>query len=206
MLDAVLRPIINPPLAVLAKVCVRAGIRADWVTWGGFVIGMAALPLLALQLYLPALVLIVLNRLADGLDGAIARQTTLTDYGGFLDISLDFIFYAGVVFGMSLGRPEDAIYGVFLLWCFFGPATTFLAYAIFAAKRNITTEIHGAKSIFYLGGLAEGTETFATLALFCVFPSWFPVICMVFGVMCLITAGTRIYAARDVFRGPPPVD
>ncbi len=199
MLDAALRPLINPPLAVIARQLVKGGVKANWVTWAGFVIGMAAIPLLAMQLYLPALFLIVLNRLADGLDGAIARQTSLTDYGGFIDISLDFVFYAAVVLGMSLGRPYEAIYGAFLLWCFFGPAVTFLAYAIFAAKRNITTDLRGAKSLFYLGGLAEGTETFVTFILFCLFPAWFPWVCLVYGVMCLVTAGTRIYAAWAAF-------
>lgn len=199
MLDAALRPLINPPLALLAKQFVKLGIRADWVTWAGFALGMVAIPLLAMQLYIPALVFIVLNRLADGLDGAIARQTSLTDYGGFIDISLDFIFYAGVVLGMSLGRPDGALYGAFLLWCFFGPAVTFLAYAIFAAKRGITTDLRGAKSLFYLGGLAEGTETFAIFILFCLAPAWFPVVCIVYGAMCLITAATRIYAAWAAF-------
>lgn len=200
MLDAVLRPVINPPLAVLARGFVAAGVKADHVTWAGFGLGMAGAVLLAVQLYIPALVLICLNRLADGLDGAIARQTKLTDYGGFIDIALDFIFYSAVVLGMALGRPDEALYGAFLLWCFFGPATTFLAYAIFAAKHGITTELRGAKSLYYLGGLSEGTETFLTFILFCLFPAWFPVVCIIYGLMCLITAGTRIYAAWDAFK------
>jgi phosphatidylglycerophosphate synthase len=199
MLDAAIRPYINPPLERAARILVRMGIHANAVTWAGFAVGMVAVPLLAVEQYMAALACILINRLADGLDGAIARQTQLTDRGGFLDIALDFIFYAGVVFGMVLARPEDALYGAFLLWSYTGPMVTFLAYAIFAAKRNITTEIRGAKSLYYLGGLAEGTETFIVMALFCLIPQWFAVICVVYGIMCWITAGSRVYAAVKTF-------
>lgn len=199
MLDAALRPLIDPPLSRLAKVFVAANISANTVTWSGFVIGMLALPLLATQHYGLALVAIALNRLADGLDGAIARKRGMTDYGGYLDISLDFIFYAAVVFGMSLARPDEAIYGAFLLWTFMGTGATFLAYAILAAKHGETTEIRGSKSLYYLGGLAEGTETIFVMVLFCLVPGWFAPICVIFGIMCIITAATRIVAARDRF-------
>jgi len=199
MLDSTLRRYIDPPLAVVAKALVRLRISATAVTVTGFVIGLCAIPALATQNYLLALVLIALNRLCDGLDGAVARQTRLSDVGGFLDICLDFIFYAGVVFGMALGRPEEALYGAFLIWSFMGPTTTFLAYAILAAKYEITTDIRGAKSLYYLGGLTEGTETIITFVLFCLFPSWFPVICVVYGVMCWITTATRIAAAAQTF-------
>jgi len=201
MLDAKLRPLIDPPLARLAKLFVSAGISANAVTWVGFGIGMVSVPLLTLHHYEWALGCIVLNRLADGLDGAIARHNGVSDYGGYLDIALDFIFYAGVVLGMSLSRPDEAIYGAFLLWTFMGTASTFLAYAILAAKHDVTTEIRGPKTIYYLGGLAEGTETFLVLGLFCLMPQWFAPICIIFGVMCMITAATRIYAARDRFGG-----
>ncbi|WP_435891264.1 CDP-alcohol phosphatidyltransferase family protein, partial [Klebsiella pneumoniae] len=40
--------------------------------------------------------------LLDGLDGALARRRGLTDAGGFLDIALDFLFYALVPFGFIL--------------------------------------------------------------------------------------------------------
>ena len=199
MLDAALRPLIDPPLGRLAKVFVAADISANTVTWAGFVIGMLALPLLATQQYGLALIAIAMNRLADGLDGAIARKKGMTDYGGYLDIALDFIFYAGVVFGMTLARPDEAIYGAFLLWTFMGTAATFLAYAILAAKYGETTEIRGSKSLYYLGGLAEGTETILVLTLFCLVPSWFAPLCIIFGLMCIVTAATRIMAAKNRF-------
>lgn len=200
MLDAPLRKVIDPPLDRLAAFVARTGISANALTVTGFLVGMAAVPALALQEYGVALALILLNRLFDGLDGAVARRNGLTDLGGFLDICLDFIFYSGVVFGMTLGRPaNEAFYGAFLIWSFIGPIATFLAFAILAAKNNVSTDLRGRKSLYYLGGLAEGTETLITFVLFCLFPAWFPYVCVVYGVICWITAATRIAAAAEFF-------
>ncbi len=205
MLDATMRRYVDPPLALVARTLVGMGVGANAVTVTGFVLGMGAVVALSQGAYMTALVLIGLNRLMDGLDGAIARQTRLTDLGGFLDITLDFIFYAGVVFGMILSQPEHAIYGAFLLWSFMGPAATFLAFAILAAKHGVTTEIRGSKSLYYLGGLTEGTETIITFVLFCLFPAYFPVICVIYGIMCWVTAATRIIAAAQTFGMKVPV-
>ena len=200
MLDAIIRKRIDPPLAVIARHAVKWRISAQTATVAGFVLGLGAAVLVASQLYLPAVVLLLVSRLCDGLDGAIARQTRLTDLGGFLDITLDFIVYAAVVFGFALADPTaNALAAAFLTTSFMGPAATFLAYAIFAAKHDITTEIRGSKSLYYLGGLTEGTETIVSLVLMCILPTWFPVIAVVYGVMCWITAGTRIAAAVATF-------
>ena len=143
---------------------------------------------------------LVVSRFLDGLDGAIARQTQLTDLGGYLDITLDFIVYASVVFAVALADPaRNALAAAFLTTSFMAPAATFLAYAVFAAKRGITTEIRGSKSLYYLGGLTEGTETIVTLCLMCAFPDWFAVIAVIYGIMCWITGGTRIAAAVATF-------
>lgn len=202
MLDSTVRPIIDPPLNAAAKIFVRLHVPANAVTWAGFVIGMAAIPALAVQAYGAALLLIALRSVADGLDGAIARATHATDYGGFLDIVLDFIFYAGVVLGMALAQPEHAVYAAFLIWTFMGTASSFLAYAVLAQKHGITTDIRGDKSLYYLGGLAEGTETLIVFVLFCLFPGWFPALAVVFGLMCIATATGRILAARKAFYRP----
>jgi phosphatidylglycerophosphate synthase len=202
MLDAAIRRHIDKPLAAVAKEAVRLGVTADATTALGFALGLSAAALVAAQLYWVALGVLLVSRFLDGLDGAIARQTRLTDVGGYLDITLDFIVYACVVFAFALADPQrNALAAAFLTTSFMGPASTFLAYAIFAAKHGITTEIRGAKSLYYLGGLTEGFETILALCLMCAFPDWFPVIAVVYGIMCWITAGTRIAAAVATF-GP----
>jgi phosphatidylglycerophosphate synthase len=200
MLDAAIRPHIDKPLAVVAKRAVALGVSANAVTVLGFALGIGAAALVAAQLYWLALAILVVSRFLDGLDGAIARQTKLTDLGGYLDITLDFIVYASVVFAFALADPaRNALAAAFLTTSFMAPAATFLAYAIFAQKHGITTDIRGAKSLYYLGGLTEGFETILTLCLMCAFADWFVVIAVVYGIMCWITGGTRIAVAVQTF-------
>lgn len=200
MFDAALRRVVDPPLNAAGRVIARLGISANAVTLAGFVVGLGAVPALATEQYALALSLIVANRLADGLDGAVARAAGPSDLGGYLDIVLDFIFYSAVVFGVALGRPDEAVFAAFLIFSFIGTGASFLAYAIIAAKRGVTTETRGAKSIFYLGGLTEGAETIVCLMAICLFPDYFPWIAGVFGVMCWITTASRIGQAVVSFR------
>jgi phosphatidylglycerophosphate synthase len=200
MFDAAIRPLIDPPLARIARRIVALNISANRVTAAGFLLGIAAAGLVASQQLWVGLAVFLFSRVLDGLDGAVARQTKLTDLGGYLDITLDFVAYACMVLGFAIADPvHNALAAAFLAVSFMAPATTFLAYAIFAAKRGITTEIRGRKSLFYLGGLTEGFETILTLSLMCVFPTWFPVIAVVYGIMCWVTGGTRIAAAIQTF-------
>jgi phosphatidylglycerophosphate synthase len=197
MIDAMLRPLIDPPLNLIARQLTKAGITANQVTIAGFVTGLAAVPLIATHQEWLALLAIAVNRLSDGVDGAVARMNGITDLGGYLDIVLDFIFYSAIVFGFTLAQPDQAVYGTFLIFSFIGTGTSFLAYSIFAAKRNIHTSARGKKSIYYLGGLTEGFETIVALALMCIFPEWFWVIALIFGMMCWITTVSRIAWARQ---------
>ncbi len=200
MLDAWMRRRIDTPLDRLGRSLAAAGLRANQVTLLGFIVGVAAVPLLAVEAYWPALVLILLNRLADGLDGAIARNTQTTDLGGYLDIVCDFLVYSGVVFGFALARPEaNALPAAFLILSFVGTGSSFLAYAVVATKRGVTTKIRGHKSFYYLGGLTEGTETFALFVLLCLFPDAFPWLAWMFGGLCWITTAFRILAAVRAF-------
>ncbi len=200
MLDSRIRPMIDPPLNQLAASLTGLGISANQVTWLGFALGLAALPFLALKLYLPALGLILANRLFDGLDGALARQLGPTDFGAYLDIVLDFIFYSAVVFGFCLAQPEHALFGAFLIFSFVGSGSAFLAYAILAEKRGLQTEAQGKKSIYYLSGLAEGFETIVAMTLMCLLPELFYLIALGFGVLCWLSTLGRIAEAAQSLR------
>jgi len=201
MLDARLRRLIDPPLAALSAPLARHGVGANAVTIVGFVIGLGALAALAQQRYGLGLGLLLLNRLFDGLDGALARQRGLSDLGGFLDIVLDFIVYAGVPFAFALADPAaNALAAAFLILSFVGTGSSFLAYAVMAARRGITTELRGRKSLYYLGGLTEGTETILAFVLACLLPAWFPLIAWIFGALCWLTTATRVIVAWQTLR------
>lgn len=201
MLDARLRRLIDPPLERLSAPLADIGLSANALTLIGFALGLGAIAAIALRLYLLGLALLLLNRLFDGLDGALARRSGLTDLGGFLDIVLDFIVYSGVPFAFALADPAaNGLPAAFLIFSFVGTGSSFLAFAIMAAKRGLSTELRGRKSLYYLGGLTEGTETVGALALACVLPHWFPLIAYVFGALCWLTTATRITAAWQTLR------
>ena len=201
MLDRYSITLIRQPLAKLATLPEKYGISANQITLGGFILGLFSLPALAFEHYGLALFFIIVNRLFDGLDGAVARRQGITDCGGFLDITLDFLFYSLIPFGFVLADPQqNAIAGAFLIFSFIGTGSSFLAFAIMAGKRNIESPVYKHKSLYYIGGLTEGTETIACFVLFCLLPQYFDVIAWIFGSLCWITTATRIWAGYHTLK------
>jgi phosphatidylglycerophosphate synthase len=201
VLDARLRRLIDPPLDRLSAPLAARGISANAVTVAGFAFGLGAAAAIASRAWLLGLALLLLNRLCDGLDGAIARRRGLTDLGGFLDILLDFLIYSAVPFAFALADPAaNALAAAFLIFSFIGTGSSFLAFAIMAAKRGIATELRGRKSLYYLGGLTEGTETILAFVLACLWPALFPWIALIFGLLCWLTTATRIAVAVQTLR------
>lgn len=195
MLDSLSIKIIRWPLTQTAQQLDKVGITANQTTLFGFAIGCLALPSLVWQHYDLALLCIVLNRICDGLDGALARIQGITDAGGFLDISLDFLFYSLIPFGFVLASPEqNAIAGAFLIFSFIGTGCSFLAFAVMAGKRGIENPVYKHKSLYYMSGLTEGTETIGCFILFCLLPDYFATIAFIFGAACWFTTFTRIYS------------
>ncbi len=198
--DAKIRPIIDPLLDRQGAALARARIGADMVTTIGLVLGLLSAALIAVGAVGWALVPLLLSRLADGLDGAVARATQKTDFGGYLDIAADFLFYGAVPMAFVwLDPAANGAAGAFLLTSFYVNGTTFLGYAIMAEKRRMQTTARGSKSLYFTGGLLEGTETIAFFVLICLVPDWFVPAAWAFGVLCFVTAGSRVLLARQVF-------
>jgi phosphatidylglycerophosphate synthase len=201
MLDGLSIKIIKWPLAQSAKLFDKCGVTANQTTLFGFALGCFALPALMADQYKLALAFILLNRICDGLDGALARIQGITDAGGFLDISLDFLFYSLIPFGFVLANPEqNAVAGAFLIFSFIGTGSSFLAFAIMAGKRGIDNPVYKHKSLYYMSGLTEGTETIGCFVLFCLFPQHFAVIAYIFGAACWFTTFTRIYSGFQTLK------
>lgn len=201
MFDRALNALLKRPLTAVATRLVRRGWRADQLTWIGFTLGLLALPLITLGHPLWALAAMALNRLADGLDGTVARLTQPTDRGAFLDITLDFLFYASIPLAFALADPMvNALPAVVLIYSFVGTAGSFLAFAVLAAKRQISSEAYPSKGLYYLGGLTESVETMAVFTLMCLAPDWFAVLAYGFAALCALTTVTRIVAGIRTFR------
>ncbi|MDA9556466.1 CDP-alcohol phosphatidyltransferase family protein [Vibrio sp.] len=207
MLDRYAIKLIKSPLARTAEHLDTKGITANQTTLIGFFIGCLVLPALLFESYYLALLFIVLNRICDGLDGALARRQGITDAGGFLDISLDFLFYSLVPFSFALANPEhNAVAAAFLIFAFIGTGSSFLAFATMASKRNIDSPVYKNKSLYYMTGLTEGTETIGCFILFCLFPHSFAVIAYTFGALCWFTTFTRIYSGFQTLKEAEKMD
>ena len=184
MFDARLRTIIDPPLNAAGRLFARARIGADVVTVTGFLCGLSGAVAIVFSEMWVALGLILLGRLLDGLDGAIARASKPTDRGGFLDIALDFIFYGSVPLAFAMQNPyQNALPAAGLIASFYANGSIFLAFSILAARRGLETKLQGEKSIHYMAGLAEGAETIAVFVAFCLFPQAFPWLAGLFAVV-----------------------
>ncbi|MFC3097486.1 CDP-alcohol phosphatidyltransferase family protein [Alteraurantiacibacter palmitatis] len=197
--DARLRPLINPPLNACGRALARAGISANAVTLAGLVPAIGAGLSIAYGHTLAALALIVLNRVLDGLDGAVARVRGSTDFGGYLDILADYVFYLAVPLGFAFAAPDNAIPALVLVASFTLTAVSFLAFAALAAKRGQTDSAHGAKSFLYSTGLAEGGETIAVFIAMCLWPAAFAWLAWGFAALCGLTVIQRSVMARHTF-------
>lgn len=200
MLDAAARKLIDPPLNAIGQNLAARGVTADGVTLVGLGLGLFAAALIAFGWAFAALFPLLASRIADGLDGAVARASQKTDFGGYLDIACDFLFYGAIPFAFVVMDPTtNAIAGAFLLTSFYFNGTSFLGYAILAEKRGLETSAQGIKSLYFSNGLLEGTETIVFFVLLCLFPASFAMLAWIFGSLCFATATLRLIAARRVF-------
>ena len=198
MIDRPLTNLIKPCIDGTAGRLIQLGLRADALTLTGFAIGLVSSGLIANGYFLSSLALLLISRAFDALDGAVARLTIPTDRGGFLDITLDFIFYASVPLAFAIHNPAaNALAAATLLFAFMGTASSFLAYASLAAKRGDLPS--PSKAIRYLGGLTEAFETLLCFTLMCLLPQHFAAFAYGFSALCGITTLTRLYAGwRDL--------
>ena len=200
MLDAKLRPLIDPPLNWAGRMLAGVGVTANGLTFSGLVLGLAGAAAIAFGHIGWGLGLILANRVADGLDGAVARVRGPSDLGGYFDIVADFAFYVSIPLGFGALAAENTLPALVLVASFVLTGVSFLAFAVIAAKRGEETTAHGRKSFFYSTGLAEGTETIALFIAMCLFPGWFPMLAYGYAALCVLTVFQRSALAAAAFR------
>ena len=202
MLDRSAQALIAPALQSLAAWLVRRGAAADAVSLLGFALGLGGAGLIVAGQSQAALLLLLASRLADGLDGAVARLTQPTDRGAFLDITLDFLFYASVPLAFALAEPAaNALAAAVLLAAFIGTGSSFLAFSVLAERRGLKSAAFPDKGLYYLGGLTEATETLVCFVLMCLWPAGFAPLALGFAALCGITLLARLHAGWHAFGG-----
>ncbi len=212
MLDATARRVLDRPLSQLARLVDRPCVSPNGLTLLGLATGLASAATAAGQLWWWALGLWLFSRAMDGLDGPLARrrrspargdaeEARESGAGGFLDITADFVVYGTTVVGVAIGatRQYDADWlpFVLVLLAYYVNGTAFLAFSSIAERTGRQRE--DGRSLSFLGGLAEGTETIAVQSLWLVIPAHAAVIAAVWAAVVGLSAAQRIVAGfRDL--------
>ncbi|MEL7318046.1 MAG: CDP-alcohol phosphatidyltransferase family protein [Pseudomonadota bacterium] len=200
MLDSKIRPLIDPPLNAVGRALAGVGVTANVLTFTGLVIGLGGAVAIAHGHLAIGLGFIVANRFLDGLDGAVARAKGPTPLGGYLDIVADFAFYVSIPLAFGVLDPANTLAALVLVASFVLTGVSFLAFAVTAAERGISTEAHGKKSFFYSTGLAEGAETIAVFVAMCLLPQFFAFLAYGYAALCTLTVIQRTALAAITFR------
>ncbi|MGB3771098.1 MAG: CDP-alcohol phosphatidyltransferase family protein [Rhodococcus sp. (in: high G+C Gram-positive bacteria)] len=207
MIDNFLRRHLDGPLARVAASLDRPAITPDRLTGAGLLVGLGSALAAGLQWWWVALVLWLLSRAADGLDGPLARRRkaasgSTSEAGGFFDITADFVVYGSTVVGVAFGvtAAYDAPWWPFLLvlLAYYINGTAFLAFSSIAERTD--RRIDDGRSLSFLGGLAEGAETIAVHSLWLLFPMFGDSIAVVWAVVVAVSSGQRIVAGYRALR------
>jgi phosphatidylglycerophosphate synthase len=202
MIDARILPLQKAALQPVAERLAHRGVKADQISLVGFLAGVGAFVALCFGQWLAALLLILANRVLDGLDGAVARIQGPTDRGAYLDIALDMVFYALIPLGFAVAAPDvNALPAAVLIVSFVGTGSSFLAFSAVAAKLGRKAPEFPTKGIYYAGGLAEGFETIAVFIAMCLLPDHFPLIAYGFAALCSLTTVIRWRQGWVAFSG-----
>lgn len=200
MLDSSLRSVKDSLLLPLAR-ALGPRVHPNTLSVLGFLVGIGSALLLLRQAYAPALLLWLLNRVLDGLDGTVARaQRRQTDFGGYLDLLLDFALYALIPVCLALGSPVPGVLPALgaLLGSFYLNAASWMYLAAVLEKRALGAR-GGATSIVMPPGLIEGAETILFFSLFMLLPGALVPLFAAMATLVLLTVGQRLlWAARHL--------
>lgn len=198
MLDHTLRTYKDDLLKPLAGPLGRFSPNA--ITIVALIVGLAGAGAAAWQWYWVALALWLLNRVLDGLDGLVARaHARQSDFGGYLDIVLDFVVYAAVPIGLFLGNQNgiNALAMIFLLSSFYVNGASWLYLAAILEKRAAGAGVRGELTTITMpSGLVGGAETILFYVAFLMWPSALPWLFAAMAAMVLIGIGQRLWWAQ----------
>ena len=179
MIDRYLRPLKDK---ILFPIAGRVGsyLSPNQVSVIAFIFGLASCAMILLNQLYAALVFWLLNRIIDGLDGTIARLSEReNDWGGYLDIMLDFTIYALIPICLALIIGDGILIYLSLsvmLGVFYINSASWMYLSAVQEKRSMKNIKKQLTSVPMPTGLIEGTETIFLYTLFFFFPSYLPVL------------------------------
>jgi phosphatidylglycerophosphate synthase len=195
---AVLPPLVGPVLALYR----RFGWTPNQVTWLGFSIALVASLAVALHAWWAALGIWWLSRLVDGTDGIWARSSgQASDFGAYLDITLDMAAYGAMVVGFAVAVPELRLLWMAMLFLYILCITTALSLGMQEAKRGLAPR--DDRGLRLGAGLAEGGETGIAYSVFLLFPDQLTVTASIWIVVLATTVLARTLLAARLLRSEP---
>lgn len=204
MLDAPVRRALAPTLDRVGSVLSDAGVPPLVLTGTGLFAGLGACAAVTQHAWTTALVLWLVNRLFDGLDGPTARRRGPTDLGAFLDIVADFTVYAAFVVAVAIAVPGARVACLALLTAYYLSGTAFLALSSLLERRGCPDVTADRRSLRFVGGLAEGTETVVVYVLFCLLPHHAALIAWLFTAAVAVTVVQRVALGVHLLGRPAP--
>lgn len=207
MLPAPLVPFLMPQLEAISKNLVERGVPANLLTFISFIAAIGVMASIGLHLYWLAVIMLLINRICDGIDGIVARLHAaqhggvLSPFGTFADTLTDIFLYGGIVFAFVLAGPSGfGLPAAFLLFSWLLSAFASLAFDIEAESKGLEDEHRYKNALFFFDGVSSQMEMTIILFLMCVFPAFFPAIAALYGLICMLTVGSRVLMAYKYLR------
>ncbi|MCB0064962.1 MAG: CDP-alcohol phosphatidyltransferase family protein [Caldilineaceae bacterium] len=174
-----------------------ASIHPNTLSVIAMLIGLGSVVAIVWQLYTIGLFLWAVNRVMDGLDGVVARvYQKQSDFGGFLDLVLDFVIYLTVPIAFLIAMPTAANLwaGIALLTSYVMNSISWTTLAALLEKRQ-RHSTDRLTSMEMPTGLVEGAETILFYTLFYLFPAHIAPLFSLMAGLVLFTAGQRVWWA-----------
>jgi phosphatidylglycerophosphate synthase len=207
MFDHLLRGLKDRILAPLAHVL--RGVPPNFLTVFACLLGLGAAGAASQAMWGIGLALWLANRVVDGLDGAVARVAQRqSDFGGYLDILLDFVVYAAVPIGLVVGQMhqgapdavELALDLALLEALFFVNACSWMYLAAVLEKRQAGATSRGELTTITMPpAIVAGFETIVFFSLFFLFPAHLSGLMLLMAALVAVNIAQRlVWAARQL--------
>lgn len=198
MIDKYLRPVKEKYLLPIAKI-ISKYLSPNQISIVAFFMGLLSCILIIYNYLNIALGFWLLNRIIDGLDGTVARVSNRqTDWGGYLDIMLDFTIYALIPITMTF-IINDNIFSYLslsiMLASFYINSASWMYLSAVKEKREGKEDKSLLTSIPMPSGLIEGSETIVLYTLFFLFPNYLYLLFIIASVLTFIGIFQRIFWA-----------
>jgi len=175
MFDRYLRGVKDRCLAPLARM-LGPGLSPATITWVAFGAGLASAAAVLAGAMAWGLFLWIANRVLDGLDGTHARvHGRESQFGGYLDIVLDFVVYAAIPIAIAArqGTQTLTFAGLLLVASFYVNTASWMYLAAILEQRHEGATARGESTAVTMPpGLIGGAETVGFYVSFFIWPAY----------------------------------